>query len=271
MTAAIENSTIRDIVSRVPRLERLCPQQIVSDDSEPPESHDAALVDQFGRAHWLWPVTVIGRELDESDVAVLESSVSRRHAELRHDAAAERWVIGDLGSTNGTFVEGRRITEPVGLSEGDRLTIGEVGFAFVTRRAGLFEQSVTESFKRTARALRSSGPVLILLGPAPGGGGIVEHSGTYVQLGPTQYALVEILAQRWSDDDGKAEPLRGFVRSIDLIADLPWETPYPEDNNVKQLVRRVRRAFKRAGLGNPVESRHGFGYRLSGPARIQSR
>ena len=83
------------------------------------------------------------------------------------------------------------------------------------------------------------------------------------------YVVMVLLAGQQADDASKADEIRGFVRSIDLIANLPWETAYPEDNNVKQLVRRVRRAFERAGLENPVESRHGFGYRLGLPAKIQ--
>ena len=83
-----------------------------------------------------------------------------------------------------------------------------------------------------------------------------------MQLGVTQFALVVLLAGRYRADRGRDASVRGFVRAIDLIAELPWDTPHPGDNNVKQLVRRVRRSLVRVGLEDAIESRHGFGYRL---------
>ena len=262
----VPTPTVYDIVQRVQRLNRLYPQQIVSDNDAPAEQ-EAAIIDQFGRAHWLWPVTTLGRELDDCDIAVLESSVSRRHAEFRKSDGDKAWRLVDLGSTNGTFVEGKRISESTPLSEGDRVMIGEVGFAFITRQSGLFELKVTAS-QAWVGTSEPSGPTVVLLGSAPSGGGIVEHTGAYVELGPTQYTFLEYLAKRWLEDADKDGQLRGFVQAIELFSELPWETPYPEANNVKQLVRRVRRSFDRAGRQTPVEGRKGFGYRLNIPARI---
>lgn len=258
----------RDLIALVPRLDRLCPQQIVADPDDPRDAEDGALLDQWGRLHRLWTSTIVGRELDDTDIAILEGSVSRRHVEFRRRAEGT-WTVTDLGSTNGTFVEGRRIHEPTDLQPHDRVTIGDVGFAFVAQGEVSLKELATESIKRTLEAQGAQiDPQLVLLGPAPSGGGVVEHDGTYVQLGPTQYALVEFMAGRQRDDASKSPEMRGFVRSIDLITELPWETPYPEDNNVKQLVRRVRRAFERANAPNPIESRHGLGYRLAMNARI---
>ena len=62
----------------------------------------------------------IGR-LPESAVALSDPNASRRHAEIvRRDGAV---VIVDLGSTNGTLVNGTPVTE-VPLSDGDEVTIG---------------------------------------------------------------------------------------------------------------------------------------------------
>lgn len=63
---------------------------------------------------------VIGR-LSSSDVVLPDPNVSRRHAELRRDG--DRWVLADLGSTNGTLVNGKLAGEHA-LKDGDRLTIG---------------------------------------------------------------------------------------------------------------------------------------------------
>ncbi len=70
---------------------------------------------------------VLGR--DEASVARIDaSSVSRRHARLV--VFGDRATIEDLGSKNGTFVEGRRIREPAPLGDGDRIRIGTVELVF---------------------------------------------------------------------------------------------------------------------------------------------
>jgi pSer/pThr/pTyr-binding forkhead associated (FHA) protein len=262
------DKTLHKIKARVPQLERLCPQQIVCTTTIA-SALAAALVDQWGRPHSLQAATLVGRELGHNDLAVLDSSVSRNHAEFRFDAGT--WIVEDHGSTNGTFVEGQRISAATELHEGDRITLGEVGFAFVKSGASLLQGNATESIKRTLPSQRQEPeePMLLLLGQVSGGGGIVEYDGNYVQLGPSQYALVHLLASSWLEETSQGEAVRGFVRSIDLIHGLPWETAYPEDNNVKQLVRRVRRAFDRMGVGDPIESRYGFGYRLRLTPQIQ--
>jgi len=244
-------------------LETLCAEQIVSPEGAKPPT-PAALLDFWGRAHWLRAHTVIGREIGGCDIAILETSVSRRHVEFSFNKEGGSWTATDVGSTNGTFLEGKRLTEATALSDGALLTIGDVGLVFHSHGAELFDRNATESIKRTGTSAGDGamGPNVVLLGPVIGGGGVVEHDGTYVQLGPTQYSLVTELAEKIVDERGRPEPVRGFVSSAELLADLPWQTPYPEDNNVKQLVRRTRKAFDRAGIEDPIESRHGFGYRL---------
>jgi pSer/pThr/pTyr-binding forkhead associated (FHA) protein len=62
----------------------------------------------------------IGR-LEESDIALSDPGVSRRHAEV-HRRNGE-YVVVDLGSTNGTMVNEASVTERT-LRQGDRITIG---------------------------------------------------------------------------------------------------------------------------------------------------
>ena len=70
---------------------------------------------------------LIGRE-SKNDIAVHDVNASRTHAELRFEPQGV-WTITDLGSTNGTLVNGREVaTQP--LSEGDRITIGMTNFMF---------------------------------------------------------------------------------------------------------------------------------------------
>jgi predicted component of type VI protein secretion system len=64
---------------------------------------------------------VVGRE--NADVTVHDDEVSRRHLAVRpHEDGVE---LEDLGSTNGTFVDGARLSAVVVVSSGARVTLGE--------------------------------------------------------------------------------------------------------------------------------------------------
>jgi predicted component of type VI protein secretion system len=68
----------------------------------------------------LEPGTTIGRE--DCDITLTDPDVSRRHAAIQ--IMAGELSIEDLGSTNGTFVNGEQITERRTLSGGDEVRIG---------------------------------------------------------------------------------------------------------------------------------------------------
>jgi adenylate cyclase len=70
---------------------------------------------------------VVGRAVT-SDIPVYDPTVSRRHAELALRDEGVRVV--DLGSSNGTFVNGSRITDAV-VGDGDVLTFGKIAFNLV--------------------------------------------------------------------------------------------------------------------------------------------
>lgn len=78
---------------------------------------------EVGRVYKLGPgVSVIGRGAD-IDVRIIDNGVSRRHAKLVRDLDGTSKLI-DLKSTNGTFVNGRRVSVE-SLREGDRIRIGQ--------------------------------------------------------------------------------------------------------------------------------------------------
>jgi hypothetical protein len=70
------------------------------------------------------PVT-IGRAPD-CDCHLVEPSVSRRHAQLRR--VDETWLLRDLGSSNGTRLNGLRVTEEIEVRPGDQLSLGGVRY-----------------------------------------------------------------------------------------------------------------------------------------------
>lgn len=92
-----------------------------------PAGAQAALELSDGRAFWLVkPTLTIGR-LPECDLVVDDPGASRQHARLRRTESG--YVITDLGSTNGTLVNGRPVREQL-LEDGDTVTIGETDLRF---------------------------------------------------------------------------------------------------------------------------------------------
>ena len=69
----------------------------------------------------------IGRSRD-CDIVLEDSSISRRHAELR--PAGQGWVVEDLGSTNGVRVNGSTVHGPHEVRTGDRIEIGSTEMLF---------------------------------------------------------------------------------------------------------------------------------------------
>jgi Protein of unknown function (DUF3662)/FHA domain len=76
------------------------------------------------------PLTILGRGTD-CDLRLVDPGVSRHHAELRIEDG--QVVLVDLGSTNGTFVNGQPVRRVV-LTDGTRVTLGRTTLVF--RRDG---------------------------------------------------------------------------------------------------------------------------------------
>jgi hypothetical protein len=70
---------------------------------------------------------IIGRE-EGLDITLQDPEASRRHVRISWQAG--QFVIEDLGSTNGTFVNGVQITTPQILSPGDSIGIGQTALVF---------------------------------------------------------------------------------------------------------------------------------------------
>jgi pSer/pThr/pTyr-binding forkhead associated (FHA) protein len=63
----------------------------------------------------------IGRDA-ACDLVLSDMTVSRTHAGLRREAGG--WLLSDAGSTNGTRLNGWRVTDQVPVRAGDRVTFG---------------------------------------------------------------------------------------------------------------------------------------------------
>jgi len=77
---------------------------------------------QRGQEFEVGDVVVMGRS-DESDVVLDDPYASEFH--LRLVAQESGLMLHDLGSTNGTYVNGRRVTAPTQLRQGDTIQVGK--------------------------------------------------------------------------------------------------------------------------------------------------
>ncbi|WP_283134146.1 DUF1707 and FHA domain-containing protein [Rhizohabitans arisaemae] len=65
------------------------------------------------------------------DLVLGDLTVSRRHAELRHEG--ESWLVVDLGSMNGTRLNGWRLLGPALIRPGDEISFGDSSFVLAGR------------------------------------------------------------------------------------------------------------------------------------------
>ena len=71
--------------------------------------------------------TTIGRDVSNM-VQLTEGDVSKKHAVIAQKLLS--WVIHDLDSSNGVFVNGKRIKKKARLKNGDEVSFGPVSFVF---------------------------------------------------------------------------------------------------------------------------------------------
>jgi serine phosphatase RsbU (regulator of sigma subunit) len=106
----------------------------------------------------------VGRQ-PPCDVVIPVPEVSRRHCRI--DIAADGAVLTDLGSTNGTFLDGRRVEAPMPLANGSRLALGSfpVRYERRDRREVAEEAELAAELRRAADYVRAILPQPIAAGP----------------------------------------------------------------------------------------------------------
>ena len=102
---------------------------------------------------------LIGREAPDEGKLGQDAEISRQHARITH--TGDEYVIEDLGSTNGTFLNGRKISRPEVLSAGDRIQVGATTLVVQVSVAAASEAApAPEALRRPTRtpAPRSTCP-----------------------------------------------------------------------------------------------------------------
>lgn len=160
---------------------------------------------------------VIGRTPDPGGITLDHPRVSRRHAEVR--VTGEQIFLRDLGSGNGTFVNGERITAYRELRPGDRIDIGPYSFKFrgrslvqSTREGDL--RVVARNLTRTVRS-HSDGKTIRILDNVS----IVVEPGEFVCIlgssGSGKSTLMQALSARQPADQGQV-----FLNDVSLYANF---------------------------------------------------
>jgi diguanylate cyclase (GGDEF)-like protein len=91
--------------------------------------------------------TVMGRG-DKVDIRLVDEGISREHAQLVREEG--KIVLADMGSTNGTFCNGARVTKQP-LSDGDKILLGSttiLKFSYHDKLEEVFQKQMSESALR---------------------------------------------------------------------------------------------------------------------------
>lgn len=96
-----------------------------------------------GQRHDLHAICTIGRAPDCS-LRLPDDDVSRRHAILQAQGEGEFWLV-DLGSANGTYVNGRRLSQAVRLQKGDVIRIAGKEMEFCADAPGAAQAAAQQS------------------------------------------------------------------------------------------------------------------------------
>jgi hypothetical protein len=77
-----------------------------------------------GKTFPLGPSNILGRSLENCEIALNDSFLSSQHARL--ELQGDDWVLEDLRSTNGTFVNEMEVRDSTIVEEGDIIRVGRV-------------------------------------------------------------------------------------------------------------------------------------------------
>lgn len=96
-----------------------------------------------------------------SNIVLLDDKVSRRHAMVHLQGRDEFWLI-DLGSSNGTYLNGRRVSQPSRLTDRDEIRIGDHSFTFRHPKAEAGSETTAVGAEKTVQQIKSLNCWLLL-------------------------------------------------------------------------------------------------------------
>jgi len=196
---------------------------------------------------WECPIVgdalVIGRE-DDCGLALNDRQVSRRHATIYRQG--DHYVLRDMGSRNGTFLDSELLISPKRLQDGDEISIAwryRITFVAGEATAPLYRDGPQRkgiSLDRTTRHVWVDG---IQLDPP---------------LSPPQFRLLELLVTR-----------EGDVCTRDQIIEAVYAQESAEgitDQALDAIIRRLRERLAATGSEHDyIETMRGTGFRLKKP------
>jgi pSer/pThr/pTyr-binding forkhead associated (FHA) protein len=149
---------------------------------------------------------------EENTVRLTERNISRRHGKLNRDG--NHWVLTDLGSYNGCFINGVRVGDPQPLEHGDLIQLGDYRLEIVDSSliAGVGPQAATVPAAPKGQALLGQPDRLVMLaGPAPGsefplvGERIVVGRGEDCEISINHSSVSRVHAEIHAGGDGRYE------------------------------------------------------------------
>jgi hypothetical protein len=238
---------------------------------------EAWVVDGFGGAHAIAARSRIGRNHD-NELVVLASSVSREHAELRKTETG--WTVADPGSRNGTFVHGVRIQGETALPGRVVLRFGDVAMWFLseivhepTRRPAMTTDGTRGALVRY-HLVRGDKELCIVDcdNDAAAGALLWREVGTEAwserSLAPLEFQLLRALCIRAHDEAASPSAIRGCVPTKQLVNELPFQSKYANQENVRQVVLRLRGVLNEVGVAGLLAVSPGRGYYLASPVTV---
>ena len=187
---------------------------------------------------------IIGRS-DDCDIVLDYDYVSRQHAKIERQR--EMYSVADLGSRNGTWVNGRPISQVQHLAEGDEIKIGDVILKFGDAGAGLL---TTAPFR--VENVRS--PIVC---DAATYTVTIEGTALSTRLSLQEFDLLSTLASRY-----------GEVLTRDQLGSALWGKGNFDYNLLHRLVHRLKDKLGEE-YGTWVQNIPGRGYKLMAPETSQ--
>lgn len=184
----------------------------------------------------------IGRT-DDNFILLSDPSISRQHAVIRHQN--DQYLLDDLGSSNGTRVNGDEVVQPESLEPGDIVEFGSVQFVFARGDEEIDPSSYGGIANRQSTFLLASVVTVVLLVGLVAGGLIVfgfwsVREGQNASAEPSQTLDAEIrsLVERGRSNLDRRKWDRAIENFTDVLA------LSPDHDLAKQLRQRARNEKK---------------------------